>query len=185
MFIVTFKKVFVCLTYSFYSYCHRFCKTENMEEFQVVYSTLILHKGGEMDLSTMRDQVIVIQKDASYTIGRSVAVLCNDRVIGHLPRGLARPAWMQLHCGLKLEGTLYHKLDCGFQNSIRYSFRTKAFEVGIALKFFFCDSIDGGVRISGGNEAKSFLAFVLRHRLNTFPGVTLSNWPPELRCFLN
>ena len=153
------------------------------DEYQEIYSKVILIKSEEMDLNTMIGKSLTLEIDAAYTIGKSIAVLSGGKVIGHLTRYAARPVWIQLHSGCPLTAKIYDQLGNGFKNCIQYSMLTRSFEVGITLQFHFKDALDGGRRISASSDAKFFLSYVLRHRLNCFPGVTLSNCPPELKHF--
>ena len=129
---------------------------EDNEEFQVVFSRVILTSGFEIDLNTLRDQDVTLEVDASYTIGRSVAVLWEGQVIGHLMRQITRPAWIRLQFGYKVQGKIY---DCigGFKNSVRFSTLSKARELGIEMRFYFCDTNDGVRQITGASDAKLFL----------------------------
>ena len=156
-----------------------------MEEFQEVFSKIILDKRLEMNLNTMIGRDVALEIDVSYKIGRSVAVLYKGLVIGHLPRFMAKSAWLHLKFKSRIEGTIYRQLDNGFQNSFCFSSLTRSQEVGIRLRFFFKDHLDGERHISGSSDAKLFLAYIMKHRLNCFPGVTLSNCPHELKDLLS
>ena len=153
-----------------------------MEEFQVMYSKAILIKAIKMDFDSMKNEEVSLEIDAGYTIGKSVAVLFNGQVTGHLTRYAARPIWMHLKGEHKINARIYGQLENGFKNSIRYSPLTKSPEVGIEICIFFVDTFDGSHRISGGSDAKLFLAHIIKHRLNCF---TVSNCPPELKHFIN
>ena len=155
-----------------------------MEEFQELYTKVILIKSLEMDLSAMKNRDVSLEVDVAYAIGKSVAVILEGQVIGHLPHFVARPVWTHLKFGHRLEATIYDRLDNGFINSVVLSSLSKSPEVGIRIRFFYLDCCDGDRRISGNSDAKFFLAYVLRHRLNSFPGVTVSDCPPALKHFL-
>ena len=53
-----------------------------MEEYQELYSKIFLIPSKILELNTMTNQKIVLQIDARYRIGKSVAILINDQVIG-------------------------------------------------------------------------------------------------------
>ena len=152
-------------------------------EYQEIYSKIILIKQFEMDLNTMKERDVKVEIDEMYRIGKSVAILLDDRIIGHLPPTIAKAAWTHLRHGGKMTATIYDRLDNGFPNSLCYSALSKTTEVGIRIRFFFADSSDAGRKISGTSEAKFFLAYALKHRLNSFPGVTSSNSPPEVKHY--
>ena len=64
-----------------------------MAEYQDVYSKIILIKQIEMDLDNMKGRDVKMEIDVNYRIGKSVAVLLNDCIIGHLPSTIAKSAW--------------------------------------------------------------------------------------------
>ena len=123
------------------------------------------------------DKSVLLQMDSAYSIGKSVAVLHKEQIIGHLTRYAAKPIWMHLKFGHKVEADVYKKLDNGFENSFCFSSLSKSIEVGIRIRLFFADAYDGNQRISDDHQAKLFLSYIMRHRLNCFPGVTTSNCP--------
>ena len=128
-----------------------------MEEFQEVFSKIILIKNPDLGLKSLVDEDVVLEIDAAYKIGKSVAVLLGDQVIGHIPRFMAKSTWLHLKLGRKLQGKVYGQLDNGFKNSICFSMLSKAQEVGIRLRFFFPDHFDGTKWVSGSTDAKLFL----------------------------
>ena len=65
-----------------------------MEEFQVLYTKVILRRDVEMDLNNMREREVRLEIDAAYKIGKSVAVILEDQIVGHLTRWVAKPAWL-------------------------------------------------------------------------------------------
>ena len=154
-----------------------------MEEFQDIFSKIILINKTESDLNSMIEKEVSLEIDVAYKIGKSVAVLHDGQIIGHLPRFMAKPAWLHLKLSRKLDGRIYQELDNGFQNAICFSALTRSPEVGIRLRFFFEDSVDGNQRISGSSSAKLFLTYALKHRLFSFPGITKSNCPVSLRGY--
>ena len=98
----------------------------NMEEFQVLYTKVILRRDVEMDLNNMREREVRLEIDAAYKIGKSVAVILEDQIVGHLTRWVAKPAWLHLRHGNKLNGTIYGKLisakiQCNY-DSIKYRY---------------------------------------------------------------
>ena len=163
---------------------HRYIIQVTMEEFQEFFSKIVLISSFEMDLAAITNKNVSLQIDAAYKIGRSIAVLLDEQVIGHLTRSASRSIWMQLKFGHRLEATVYGTLENGFQNKIQFSMLTKSLELGVCIRCFFHDCFDGTRRISGNTDAKLFLAYVLKHRLNCFPGVTVSNCPPSLLHFM-
>ena len=154
-----------------------------MEEYQQFYSKVVLIKHAVDDFTILEDKMLELQIDVSFTIGKSVAVLHDGRVIGHLARRAAKTVWIHLKCGHKVEARVYTEIN-EFKNTICFSNRSKSPEVGIEIRIFFVDVVDGARRISGNNQATSFLGFFVKHHLNSFPGVTQPNCPPSLIHFM-
>ena len=132
------------------------------------------------DINSFMGKKVDLKIDVAYTIGKSISVLLEGTVIGHLVRHAAKPVWNHLKFNCKIEANIYDKLDNGFNNSICYSSLSKSPEIGIQIHFFFVDSLDGHLHVSGNSDASLFLTYVLKHRLNCFPGVTRSNCPSSL-----
>ena len=152
-----------------------------MEEYQEFYSKIILIKNSEVDHDSLINGAVALEIDAAYSIGKSVAALVDGEVIGHLPRYVAKPIWLKLKFGFRIEATIYDSLENGFKNSICFSALSKSREIGVRIKIFYQDTYDGDRQISALTDAKLFLSFAMRHHLNSFPGVTSSNCPPELK----
>ena len=151
-----------------------------MEEYQEFYTKLSLISGKKRSIDELTGQPIELQIDAAYRIGKSVAVLHKETVIGHLNRYAAKTIWIHLKHGHSVQAEIYNSHFEGFKNAIRYSTLTNASEVGIRIRVYFPDTFDGDCRISGQSDAKLFLAYILKHHLNSFPGITRSNCPPSL-----
>lgn len=156
-----------------------------MEEYQILLTKVILRNDVEIDLNIMRERDVCLMIDASYTIGKSVAVIYENQVIGHLNQWVSKFVWLHLHVGGKMQGTVYDKLNNGFKNSTCFSTLTMSREIGIQIQFYYRDYMDGVLFISGNSQAKLFLAYAIRHHLTSFPGVTLSNCPPELKPYFH
>ena len=114
-----------------------------MEEFQEFFSKIVLISSFEMDLAAITNKNVSLQIDAAYKIGRSIAVLLDEQVIGHLTRSASRSIWMQLKFGHRLEATVYGTLENGFQNKIQFSMLTKSLELGVCIRCFFHDCLQG------------------------------------------
>ena len=151
-----------------------------MEEFQQFYSKVVLIKSLALDFSSIKGKNVDLELDLSFNVGKSVAVLSDGNVIGHLTSEAAVPIYIHLRFGYKVEAQVYDMVS-GFANSICYSNRSKAPEVGVQIRLFFADMVDGERRISSNNQAKGFLSYIMEHHINSFPGVTWSNCPPSLQ----
>jgi predicted metal-dependent RNase len=157
-----------------------------MEEYQEFFSRVALIKSSnfDFDFPSLIGKSVQLEIDTAYTIGKSVAVLHGGQIIGHLLRCAAKPVWMHLKSGHRAEATIYKKLDSGFENSVCFSMLTKSQELGIRIRVFFVDSLDGSRHTSGNYDAKVFLSYIKKHRLNCFPGVTRRNCPPTVKDLL-
>ena len=89
-----------------------------MEEYQEFYSKVVLIKSMDIEFNAIIDQNVTLEIDAAYTIAKSVAVIFNEQVIGHLTVLAAKPVWMQLKFGNRVEAKIYGRLENGFENSI-------------------------------------------------------------------
>ena len=154
-----------------------------MEEYQQFFSKVVLIKTAEVDYASLLEQNLELQVDLAYAIDKSVAVLYKETVIDHLTRNSAKPVSIHLRFGHRIEAHVYKEVH-GFENSICFSTRSKAPELGIRIKIVFKDFIDGGRRVSGMDQAKGFLSYMMKHRINSFPGVTWSNCPPALQYLI-
>lgn len=151
-----------------------------MEEYQEFHTKLSLILGNKHKVEELFERPLELQIDASYRIGKSIAVLRNETVIGHLNRHAARTVWIHLKQGNSVQAEVYRSQFDGFQNAIRFSTLTNAYEVGVKVRIFFPDTVDGIRRISGASDAKFFLSYILKNHLNSFPGITRSNCPESL-----
>ena len=82
-----------------------------MEEYQEFYSKIILIKNSEVDHDSLINGAVALEIDAAYSIGKSVAALVDGEVIGHLPRYVAKPIWLKLKFGFRIEATIYDSLE--------------------------------------------------------------------------
>ena len=63
-----------------------------MEDFgPTSFSTIILYKG--VDVKLVMSEPVTLEIDASYTIGKLIAVLHGGNVIGHLVKRMAPLVW--------------------------------------------------------------------------------------------
>jgi hypothetical protein len=150
------------------------------EEYQDLFTKVVLMKS-DRDFRALIGKPVTVAIDAAYTIGKSIAVLYDGEVIGHLTKRAVRPVWIQLRFDGKVHTDIYDKLDNGFQNTVSYSTLSYSEEIGIRVRVFFSDSFDGKHHFSGNNDAKRFLAFLLNYSIYSFPGVTMSNCPSSIK----
>jgi hypothetical protein len=69
-----------------------------MEEYQEFFSKVILNNSSNIDSTSLIGKIVQLEVDTAYTIGKSVAVLFEGVIIGHLTRYAAKPIWMQVCC---------------------------------------------------------------------------------------
>ena len=106
----------------------------------------------------------------TYTIGKSIAVLFNESVIGHLSRESTRTVWRHIHSKIELQADIYKETGTGWKNEAWYSILTRSFELGVRIR----------VCHENRDDRKLFLAHITRNQLNTFPGIDRFDCPASL-----
>ena len=143
-----------------------------MEEFKPNLFTKIILLGG-VDATSLLGSTVDLEVDQTFTIGKSVAVLANENVIGHLDDLSTNVVWRFLHAGEKLTADVYRNLG-NFQNESWFCITTHSFEIGCRVRFPNLTRDDGKLllaHIHGDKQGKP---------LNSFPGVAPCNCPEEL-----
>lgn len=113
---------------------------------------------------------VTLEIDYAYTIGKSIAVMRNDSIMGHLERSAARVVWRFLRANSKIKADVYATF-CGRKNEPWYSILTHSYEIGVQISF----------HLASREDAKLLLAHISRRRLNVFPGVSVLSCPENLK----
>ena len=128
----------------------------------------------DADVTSVEGAIVKLEVDLSYKIGRSIAVLHNEKVIGHLERRAARVVWrhLQSNPAVTLTAEVYHGIG-NWKNSQWYSVLSNAFEIGVKVLF----------HTESPEDSRVLLAHITRKRLHNFPGVEIQKrtCPEELR----
>ena len=139
-----------------------------MEDYPILYSKVVLIK--DSDPATLIEKFDRLEIDQTYTIGKSIAVLFNDSVIGHLPRKSTRTVWRHIHGKIELQADIYEKTGTGWKNEAWYSMLTRSFELGLRIRFCY----------ENRDDRKLFLAHITLNQLNTFPDIDRFDCPESL-----
>ena len=97
-----------------------------------IFSKIVLME--ECDISPLLDKEVTLEIDMSYTIGRSIAVLKDGTIIGHLDRMVTRVVWRYLRSGAPLKAKVYTEV-CGWRNKPWFCILTHSFEIGVQINF--------------------------------------------------
>ena len=116
---------------------------------------------------------VTLEIDQAYTIGKSIAVVHDENIIGHLDKSASRVIWRFLRSNSKLVANLYTSIN-GWKNQRSYSALTFSHEIGVKISFPNLSRSDG----------KLLLAHIARHKMNCFPGVTPWNCPEVLKLLV-
>ena len=138
-----------------------------MEDGPILFTKVLLYK--EVDVSTLVGSTVTLEIDESYKIGKSVAVLHEGNVIGHLERKPTRLVWRHLRSGSLLEAVIYRHAG-SWPNQRWFSIMTYSFEIGVKIQFTQMTREDG----------RLILAHIHRKELNSFSGVEVDNPPNDL-----
>ena len=125
----------------------------------ILYTVIILRK--EVDAATLIGSIVKLEIDETYTIGKSIAVLKDAVVIGHLERHASRVVWRFLRSGAKVEARIYSDFR-DHQNQAWFIILSHSFEIGVKVQFCNMDRED----------SKLLLAHFTRKKLLSFPGVS-------------
>ena len=136
-----------------------------------LYSKVVLND--ETNATKLFGSNVILEIDRAYTIGKSIAVIREENVIGHLDKSASRVIWRFLRSNSRIVANLYTSIH-GWQNQRSYSALTYSHEIGVKISF----------PDLGRSEGKLLLAHVARHKLNCFPGVTPWNCPEALKLLV-
>ena len=112
-------------------------------------------------------------EDLAYTIGKSIAVLKDGNILGHLDRSVSRVVCRHLRSQSNLTAIIYSRIGV-WKNEPWFSILTHSFEIGI--KITFSDK--------SREDAKLLLAHIAWRKINSFPGVLLLNCPKDLESLV-
>ena len=143
--------------------------TSNMgEHASILYSKIILLK--EVDTKSLSGSLVQLEIDKAYTIGKSIAVLKDAVVVGHLQRHAARVVWRFLHSHSLVEAEVYVEIR-GRQNVAWYSIIPRCFKIGVKIRF--CNLTR--------EDSKLLMAHFTRRKIICFPGVYVPQCPKNLK----
>ena len=137
----------------------------------VLFTKIILRH--DVEASTILGKEVNLQIDEAYTIGKSIAVIFNENVVGHVDRSARRVVWRFLQSNSKLQASVYVNVG-EWRNQSCLSIVTHAQEIGIRIRF--CNL--------NRSDAKFLFAHFTRKKMNTFPGVGVMNCPDCLKPFI-
>ena len=140
-----------------------------MENYPTLYSKVILSK--DIDPSILIGNFVHLEVDESYSIGKSVAVLFNEEVIGHLARKSTRTVWRHIRGKTELHADIYKETGTGWKNEAWYSMLTRSFELGVRIRVCY----------EKRDDRKLFLSYITRNQLNSFPGIDFFDCPESLK----
>ena len=103
-----------------------------MESSASIFSKIVLIE--ECDISLLQNEEVNLEIDLSYTIGKSIAVLKDETIIGHLDRMVTRVVWRYLRSGAQLKAKVYTEV-CGWRNKPWFCILTHSFEIGVTINF--------------------------------------------------
>ena len=136
------------------------------ENVPTLFTRIVLRK--DADVSTLMG-FVKLEIDEGYRIGKSVAVLHDGMVIGHVEKIATPTIWRFLRSGDKLSAEVYKGVG-KWVNERWFSVLTYSFEIGIKIQFPKLNREDG----------KLLLAHITRGKLNSFPGVRVDSCPKDL-----
>jgi hypothetical protein len=141
-----------------------------MEDYPILFTIVVLIT--DVDAASLIGKVVKVEIDQSYTIGRSIAVLHDDTVIGHLSVRATPNVWRHLRANTEeLHADIYEGTEDGWRNEPWCNMMTGRFELGIRIRVCYQSRDDG----------KLFLAHLTTNKLNTFPGLTHCDCPKSLK----
>ena len=136
------------------------------ENEPTLFTKIVLRHDAE---PSMLHGPVALEIEESYKIGKSVAVLKQGIVLGHLEMAATRVVWRFLRSGSPLSTEIYGGIG-KWTNERWFSSMTFCFEIGVKIRF-------SGMNRENG---KLLLAHIARKRMNTFPGVEVDKCPEEL-----
>ena len=100
--------------------------TSTMGEYTaILYTVIILRKG--VDTATLIGSTVMLEIDETYTIGKSIAVLKDSVVIGHLERYASRVVCRFLRSCAEVQAHIYSDIR-NRQNQAWYTVLSHSFE---------------------------------------------------------
>lgn len=140
-----------------------------MEDFVPnLFTKVVLLK--DVEVPPLFGSTVTLEIDAAYTIGKSIAVLKDETIIGHVDKRAVRVVKRFINTGAKLEAEIYQKIGT-WENEAWYSIVTHSFEVGVRVRF----------REMSREDGKLLLAHITKRKLNACPGVMTRKCPKELK----
>ena len=139
-----------------------------------LYTRIILVRN--VDVNSLIGSAVQLEVDVAYKIGRSIAVLHDGKVIGHLEKRAARVVWRHLRSDpvSMLAADIYSNLG-NWKNKQWFSVLSHSYEIGVKVRFLK----------ASGEDRRLLLAHITRKKLNSFAGVERSNCPPNLSSLVN
>ena len=139
-----------------------------MPGIPTLYTKVILVR--DATVTNLFGKDVELEIDAAYKIGRSVAVLQEGTIIGHLERRAARVVWRHLRNSTSpMKGEIYEGVG-SFKNDRWFSVLTHSFEVGVKIRF----------PEKCREDARLLLAHIARRKLNSFAGLEIEKCPTDL-----
>ena len=122
----------------------------SMDEYPVLFTKIVLIKD-RINPANLNGKKVFLEIDQAYTIGKSIVVIYDEVVVGHLPRESTKTVWCHLRTGTKLSIDVYKgTIENGWKNEPWFSMQTRSFEIGIRVQF----------QISSREDSKLFVAYV-------------------------
>ena len=134
----------------------------------VLYTKIVLRK--EVEAATLIKAEVKLEIDSAYTIGKSVAVLKDGMIVGHLERRTTCVVWRFLRSGSKLAANIYKDVR-GYKNEAWFSIISHTMELGVKIQF--CEM--------SREDSKLLVAHFTKRRLFSFSGVTAYQCPESLK----
>ena len=134
----------------------------------VLYTKICLRK--EVEAATLMNSDVKLEIDAAYTIGKSVAVLKDGMIVGHLERRTTCVVWRFLRSGSKLAANIYKDVQ-GFKNEPWFSIISHSIELGVKIQF--CKMTR--------DDSKLLVAHFTKRRLFSFSGATAFQCPETIK----
>ena len=138
------------------------------EHASILYSKIVILP--DVDKKSLTGAQVQVEIDEAYTIGKSVAVLKDAVVIGHLERHSARVVWRFLRSGSLVQTSIYLDIR-NHQNVAYYSIIKRSWEIGVKIRF--CKMTR--------EDSKLLMAHFTRRKMVCFPGIFIPQCPENLK----
>ena len=103
-----------------------------MENGPTLFTKVLIYK--EINVSSLIGSIVTLEIDESFKVGKSVAILHEGNVIGHLEKGTTKLVWRHLRSGSILEAVIYRHAG-SWPNQRWFSIMTYSFEIGVKIQF--------------------------------------------------